>query len=615
MDSISTFDSTKYPLLDILKDIKTGRIQLPDFQRDWVWDDFQVRRVLASVSLAYPIGAVMMLQQGNHQTQFKPRLVDGVSMIDPQPPNLLILDGQQRLTTLFMVLLSEQPVVIKDQKSQKLTKKWYYLDIEKCLDLNSDRRTTIIGLPESKTLRGFGTGKLIDCSTPQKEYESLLFPLSKVFFFSDWRSRYSKFWQYDPTKLELLDTLELEVLKKFEHYQIPVIQLRDSLPKEAVCQVFEDTNTSGCELNYFDLMSSSYCAENFSLRDDWNCRESRLKSLKVLRKLRNTDFVQAVTLVTSYTRRLNTYNNGCHWEKLPAVSCSRDEVLKLSKEDYQTWADPVMRGFEEASRFLHTQKIFEATDIAYPSQLVALAAILTVLGERSRSEQVRAKLEHWFWSGIFGEIYTRWSEGQSAYDLIEVPQWLAGGALPRTMQYASFTAERLLSLKKRYGAVYSGLSVLLRCEGAIDWSTGEEINDVLYFEEQIDSHHIFPVKWCQQQGIDPNKYNCLVNRTPMSAKTNKQIGGKAPCVYLKQFEMSGTSTGKLDEMLRSHAIEPEFLRQDDFEGFFAARTKALMELIGKAMGKPLIIEPFEPSVATCKNGNGNSLHSRIVTNY
>jgi uncharacterized protein with ParB-like and HNH nuclease domain len=198
MDSISTFDSTKYPLLDILKDIKTGRIQLPDFQRDWVWDDFQVRRVLASVSLAYPIGAVMMLQQGNHQTQFKPRLVDGVTLIDPQLPNLLILDGQQRLTTLFMVLLSEQPVVIKDQKSQKLTKKWYYLDIEKCLDLNSDRRTTIIGLPESKILRGFGTGKLIDCSTPQKEYESLLFPLSKVFFFSDWRSRYSKFWQYDP---------------------------------------------------------------------------------------------------------------------------------------------------------------------------------------------------------------------------------------------------------------------------------------------------------------------------------------------------------------------------------------------------------------------------------
>jgi uncharacterized protein with ParB-like and HNH nuclease domain len=122
MNSISTFDITQYPLLDILKDIKTGRIQLPDFQRDWVWNDFQVRRVLASISLAYPIGAVMMLQQGNHQQQFKPRLIDSVTNPSPQPPSLLILDGQQRLTCLYMVLLSSQPVHIKDPKSQKLLK-------------------------------------------------------------------------------------------------------------------------------------------------------------------------------------------------------------------------------------------------------------------------------------------------------------------------------------------------------------------------------------------------------------------------------------------------------------------------------------------------------------
>jgi hypothetical protein len=78
--------------------------------------------------------------------------------------------------------------------------------------------------------------------------------------------------------------------------------------------------------------------------------------------------------------------------------------------------------------------------------------------------------------------------------------------------------------------------------------------------------------------------------------------------------LNTTKTEGLDDMLRSHAIEPEFLRQDDFEGFFAARTKALMELIGKAMGKPLIIEPFEPSVAEYKNGNGNRLHPARVTN-
>jgi hypothetical protein len=500
-----------------------------------------------------------------------------------------------------MVLLSGQPVAIKDPKSQKLIKKWYYLDIKKCLDPECDRRSAIIGLPESKKMRTHA-GEVVDCSTPQKEYEALLLPLSKVFFFSEWRSKYSKYWQYDPHKLELIDILELEVLKKFEHYQMPVIQLRDSLPKEAVCQVFEDTNTSGCDLNYFDLMSSSYCADDFSLRDDWKQRENCFQSFKVLRQIRNTDFVQAIALVAGYTRRMTVLSQGRNSDKLPAVACGRSEVLKLSKEEYRTWADPTAKGFEEAARFLHGEKMFDAGDLAYPIQLVALSAIFTVIGEHSRSFQVRSMLERWLWSGMFGEIYTRW-EARAGRDIVEVPNWLAGGALPSTITQANLSLERLLSVKKRYGAVYQGLAALLRRQGAIDWCTGEEINNAIYFEEQIDSHHIFPIAWCRKQGIEPQKYNCLVNRTPLSAKTNKKIGSKAPSAYLREFELSGTSAVRLDEMLRSHAIEPSMLRKDDFEGFFQARTSALLELIGKAIGKCLTVESLENLTGNFHNAN------------
>src|SRR4028118_1928990 len=155
MNPISTFDITKYPLLDVLKDIKTGRIQLPDFQRDWVWDDLSMRRLLSSISLAYPVGAVMLLQQDNSHARFKPRLIDGLNLQHPPVPNLLILDGQQRLTTLFMVLLSRQAVPVKDSKTNKISHKWYYLDIEKSLDPNGERIEALIALPESKKLRTF----------------------------------------------------------------------------------------------------------------------------------------------------------------------------------------------------------------------------------------------------------------------------------------------------------------------------------------------------------------------------------------------------------------------------------------------------------------------------
>ncbi|MDM9383359.1 hypothetical protein QUB80_21945 [Chlorogloeopsis sp. ULAP01] len=264
----------------------------------------------------------------------------------------------------------------------------------------------------------------------------------------------------------------------------------------------------------------------------------------------------------------------------------------------------------------HVRRLLASISLAYPIQLVILSTIFTILGERSRSSHIRSMLERWLWCGMFGEVYTRFNEARAGRDVIEVPEWLAGGSLPLTIVQADFSFDRLISVRKRYGAVYQGLAALLRREGAIDWCTGEEINDVIYFEEQIDSHYIFPVAWCRKQGIDPKKYNCLINCTPLSAKTNKKIGSKAPSVYLEEFERSGTSAKRLDEILQSHAISPKSLRQDDFERFFQMRANNLLTLIGKAMGKSLSFESFQDFVGEHHNGNSREykLYPEIITN-
>ncbi len=70
----STFSTYESPLHEILSNIGTGAIQLPDFQRGWVWDDDHIRSLLASVSLSYPIGALMLMETGGDGLRFKPRL-------------------------------------------------------------------------------------------------------------------------------------------------------------------------------------------------------------------------------------------------------------------------------------------------------------------------------------------------------------------------------------------------------------------------------------------------------------------------------------------------------------------------------------------------------------
>ena len=157
---MSSYDSTKDFLSDILPDIKKGKIQLPEFQRDWVWDDDHILSLLASVSLSYPIGAVMMLQMGDASMKLKYRSVQGVEVPPEHLPEWLILDGQQRLTALFQSLFSKEPVKTKDYRSQPI-RRFYYVDIDKAISQNGDREYAVVSVHEDKKIEIFAAKSLL----------------------------------------------------------------------------------------------------------------------------------------------------------------------------------------------------------------------------------------------------------------------------------------------------------------------------------------------------------------------------------------------------------------------------------------------------------------------
>ena len=74
---MTTFDSTKASLTDLLREITEGKIQLPDFQRGWVWDDNHIRDLLVSIGRSFPIGAIMLLKAGG-EVRFQTRPVEGL---------------------------------------------------------------------------------------------------------------------------------------------------------------------------------------------------------------------------------------------------------------------------------------------------------------------------------------------------------------------------------------------------------------------------------------------------------------------------------------------------------------------------------------------------------
>jgi len=422
MLTTTAFDSTKESLQEILRAIREGKLQLPDFQRGWIWDDDHIRSLLASISMSYPIGAVMLLETGNPAVRLKPRPIEGVSLPDGTLPERLVLDGQQRLTSLFQAIMYGSPAATKDARGRAVDR-WYYLDIDKALDANGDREDAILSLPEDRLLKSFRSEVICDCSTTEKECALGLFPLRIIFDIAALTNWQMAYLQVDPSRsqerLARWNQLVQEIIQRLQQYQIPLILLRKENSKEAVCKVFEKVNTGGVPLTVFDLLTATYAVDDFELRKHWEQCRKRMDHAN-LRTVTSDDLLQAVTLLATRQRRSDALTQGTSAEQAPGISCRRREVLDLPLADYKDWSDRVVEGFRKAAKVLHSQRIFAARDVPYRTQLVPLAAILTILGDRADQDGTRSRLLKWYWCGVFGELYGGTLETRFARDLPEV---------------------------------------------------------------------------------------------------------------------------------------------------------------------------------------------------
>lgn len=602
----TTFQTNPIDLDKLLERCHDGTIQLPDFQRSWVWDEDRIKSLIASVSRAFPVGALMSLDTGG-PVNFKPRPVEGAppDAAKAQPQSLL-LDGQQRMTSLYQVTLRGKVVETVTPKRKKV-KRWFYIDIRKAMDPSVDREEAIIGVPEDKIERiDFGRNVKLDLSSPEREYAELMYPVTQVFDWDKWQDGFDSYWRGEKNDevRELFRAFKRTILENFKYYRVPVISLDRTTSKEAVCVVFEKVNTGGKALDAFELVTAMYAASGHELRKDWygdDKTKGRLTRFKetlrpadsesgIIAGVGNTDFLQAISLFHTRERRRAAEAEKKQGKELPAVSGNRQALLNLPLEAYKKYEAQVEKGFVQAAKFLHMLHIYRIFDLPYQSQIVPLAAILADIGNDWEHDAKRTKLVQWYWNGVFGELYGSAVETRIARDFLEVPVWLQGGPEPSTVSETLFRADRLKTMRMRLSAAYKGVNALLMKEGAQDFRSGQKFDHTVFFGENVDIHHIFPQDWCKSKGIKTDVFDSIINKTPLSYRTNRIIGGVAPSEYIDKLqEGSGKNPpigrDKLDGFLQSHLIDPALLRGDKFEAFMEDRQKKLLALIEQAMGK------------------------------
>lgn len=583
------FQAPLHDLSEYLAWTGSGKLQLPDFQRGYKWDDERIRSLLVSILQGHPLGVVMMLQTGNDQVRFKPRPVEGVEVDGKVEPDWLLLDGQQRLTSLTQALTGDGVVDTMDDRGKKLERK-YYIDIATALHGEEAMDDAVRSIPgDGRVTENFGRDVILDVSTPEQEREQGLFPLSLLF--SD--EMMSWFFKYG--NQEVSNRFFSDVAQKARAYKIPAIELDRHTSKAAVATVFEKVNTGGLPLNVFELLTATFAGDgdyyrdhgvDFRLNDDWQETQKRFKPYPVLKLVENTDFLQAVTLLATRKRNLAD-----HTGRAPRVSARREDILKLTLDDYLEWVEPLRDGFIWAADFLADRHIFEPAFVPYSTQLVPLAAIKVVMGHDADLLGPSERLARWFWCGILGELYGGASATRFVRDLEQVPVWAMADSstldeAPNTVRDAAFAESRLLSLRTRNSAAYKGIYALLLDRGARDWMEDKDFGKVQYSSLNTDIHHIFPKRWCAGMGISNDRMQSIVNKTAISSRTNRVIGGAAPSRYLETIEQRAQiEPEQLDGLLEGHLVDPIALRSDDFDLFFDSRREALCALIEDAMEK------------------------------
>jgi len=365
------------------------------------------------------------------------------------------------VTSLYQVLLRDEVVETITPRRQRV-RRWFYLDIARCLDDSADRDEAVVIVPENRRFTSdFGRVVDLDLSTRAHEIDHLMFPLSSV---ADWGHWLQTFVAHASgaddfsERFQLMTEFERRVIKNFTECLLPVIELSASTTKEAVCVGFEKVNTDGKPLDAFELITAMYTA-------------------------------------------------------VPSRS-SAQRVQALSGSG--------RAGFIAAAKFLVNLGIYRVKDLPYQSQITPLAAILADLGSEADSPAALDKITRWYWNGVFGELYGSSTETRFARDFIEV----VGGSAAETRPAPSMRRRStpiVETMRMRLSAACKGVNALLMHEGAKDFRTGQQFHHTIFFDENVDIHHIFPPDWCKKQGIPRERYDSIINKTPLSARTNRII--------------------------------------------------------------------------------------------
>jgi len=522
-------------LSDVFNRISDGRYRIPEFQREYVWDTSEVTELFDSIYNSYPIGSLFLWEVPEEMNQFfrDTREFGQPSVEDVRYQVSFVLDGQQRLTSLYIAL-------------EGLEFEGY--DYSRIL-FNIDDEEFTLGKPTADHLISV-----------------------------------SDIWDQQ-SRFELLDDMIEERRRavqkcsdRLHQYQLPLIQV-ESGDVDSVISIFERINQTGRDLSRFDIVNANIWTKDFNLRQ-------RIDN-DIVERLQESSFgdVERDTVAQAISLILE---GNCTTESQKNLDA--DEV----EANWPDLKDAFLHAVDYIRRRYNIQRV---EFLPYESLISILAYYIHESESETVVADHQEQIDRYFWRVVFSDHWATRRQGTIGNDTEIIDEIIAGRNpsfdFPITITPDKL---KEANIKRSNSAVRNAFLCILANNEPLNPKDGTaiELHQNHYADFKLEKHHIFPNRFLLSHDFDKSERKSVIDITFLPRSVNNQISDKAPSNYFRDWEARDDFEEIMYSHFIPYGPDSA-IWDDDYDLFLDQRASLIMEKVQDLVGETSLLEYEEKS--------------------